>query len=58
MTITITFAPTQAILYKSLAYCNISCAENRLPLTIEGEGKGPSAHLNTDEKDIGDIFIG
>lgn len=59
VTITITFKPTQALYYKSFAYCNISCADERLKLTIDGEGRGPMAQLTpVNEKDIGDIFIG
>lgn len=44
--------------YKSLSYCNISCADKRLNLLLEGAGRGPSAGLGISEKDIGDIFIG
>ena len=58
MTITVTFSPDKALFYKAFSYCNISCSDKRLELTLEGEGKGPSAQLSFSEKDIGDIFIG
>ena len=57
ITITITFKPTQALFYKSLAFCNISCCENRLALSLEGEGKGPKAIISPNWKDIGDVYI-
>jgi len=57
ITITITFKPTQALFYKSLAFCNISCCESRLALALEGEGKGPKAIISPNWKDIGDVYI-
>jgi hypothetical protein len=43
MTVTVTFRPDKALFYKAFAYCNISCSDKRLELTLEGEGRGPSA---------------
>ena len=57
MTVTVTFRPDKALYYRAFAYCNISCSDKRLELTLEGDGRGPSATLSFHEKDIGDIFI-
>lgn len=46
MTITITFVPKGALHYSCVAYCNISCSEERLALTLAGEGIGPKAMLS------------
>ena len=57
ITCTVTFRPSQALFYKSVVYCNISCCEKRLPLTLDGIGKGPQAEIIPFWKDIGDVFI-
>jgi hydrocephalus-inducing protein len=57
MTVTITFKPAQALFYRSIAYCNISCCEKRLSLSLDGVGKGPKAEVLPTWKDIGDVFI-
>jgi len=46
MTVTVTFRPDKALFYKAFAYCNISCSDKRLELTLEGEGRRPSAQLS------------
>lgn len=46
MTITVTFSPKGALHYSCIAYCNISCSEERLALNLAGEGKGPRAYLS------------
>lgn len=45
ITITITFMPIEAKVNDCTAYCNVSCAEERLPLKLKGEGLGPKAYL-------------
>ena len=40
-----------------MAYCNISCSDNRLPITLEGEGLGPKAILSTNQLFINDVFV-
>jgi hydrocephalus-inducing protein len=57
ITITVTFMPTQANTYDCMAFCNISCAEERLPLKLKGEGLGPKAYLTQQEINFGDIFV-
>lgn len=57
ITITVTFMPVQANTYDCMAYCNISCAEERLPLKLKGEGLGPKAYLTQQEINFGDIFV-
>jgi hydrocephalus-inducing protein len=49
--------PTQANHYECMAYCNISCAEERLPLKLKGEGIGPKAYLTQQEINFGDVFV-
>lgn len=46
MTITITFIPKGALHYSCVAYCNISCSEERIGLSLNGEGIGPKAMLS------------
>lgn len=57
MTITMTFIPKGAIHYQSIAYCNISCSEERLNLNLAGEGIGPKAFLSQHEVILGDRFV-
>ena len=57
MTITITFVPKGALHYSCVAYCNISCSEERLALTLAGEGIGPKAMLSQNELPIGNKFV-
>ena len=58
MTITITFSPKLALHYSCTSHLNISFSETRLPLFLEGEGKGPKAVLSANDINIGDIYIG
>ena len=46
MTITVTFVPKGALHYSCIAYCNISCSEDRLPLNLTGEGIGAESFFN------------
>ncbi len=57
MTITITFVPKGALFYSCVAYCNITCSEERLSLTLLGEGVGPKAFLSQPELAIGNKFV-
>jgi hydrocephalus-inducing protein len=57
MTITITFRPTQALEYFTHAYCNISCSDERLPLTLEGTGLGPKAYLSVSTYNIKEVCV-
>lgn len=57
ITITVTFMPLEANTYDCMAYCNVSCAEERLPLKLKGEGLGPKAYLTQQEINFGDIFV-
>lgn len=57
MTITITFRPTQALEYFTHAYCNISCSDERLPLTLEGTGLGPKAYLSVSSYNIKEVCV-
>ena len=55
--ITVTFCPNNALHYTCTAYCNVTCSEERLQLTLEAIGIGPEAILSTTEYDIGDVFV-
>jgi len=57
MTITICFVPKNALHYNCLSYCNISCSEERLNLTLSGNGIGPKAVLSQNELAIGNKFV-
>lgn len=53
MTITLTFVPKGALQYSCIAFCNISCSEERLALNLAGEGIGPKAFLSQTDLPIG-----
>nr|XP_019962004.1 PREDICTED: hydrocephalus-inducing protein homolog [Paralichthys olivaceus] len=54
----IVFKPEEAKLYQHTLYCDVTGRESRLPLTIQGEGLGPTLHLNYNLLDMKNIFIG
>ncbi|GAB1599203.1 hypothetical protein Ahia01_000197500, partial [Argonauta hians] len=58
MQINVMFKPLEAKIYNKMAYCEITGRENRLPLQLRGEGKGPKVQLSVTVMDIGPIFIG
>jgi hydrocephalus-inducing protein len=55
--ITVTFKPTEAILYPSTAFCDVTGCVDRLPLQIKGQGVGPKAVFTYDNLDIGEVYI-
>ena len=57
ITCCVTFKPQGPYHYSCTAFCNITCSEERLPLNMTGQGKGPQAQLSITEMDIGDIFV-
>ena len=57
ITCCVTFKPQGPYHYSCTAFCNITCSEERLPLNMTGQGKGPQASLSITEMDIGDIFV-
>lgn len=58
MQINIMFKPLEAKSYVKAAYCEITGRENRLPLQLRGEGKGPKVQLSVNIMNVGPIFIG
>lgn len=57
MTFCMTFRPQGPYHYSCTAFCNTTCAQDRLALNLTGQGKGPQASLSITELDIGDIFV-
>jgi len=57
MEITVSFRPDTAAQYNCLSYLDISGREDRLPLSLSGQGIGPHATLSYDVLDTGDVFI-
>ncbi|XP_072776822.1 hydrocephalus-inducing protein homolog [Taeniopygia guttata] len=55
--IKVTFKPTEALEYRSVAYCNISGCESRLPLRLRGHGKGPLVELNCRTLNLGNVSV-
>ncbi|XP_062355741.1 hydrocephalus-inducing protein homolog [Cinclus cinclus] len=55
--IKVTFKPLEALEYRSVAYCNISGRESRLPLRLIGEGQGPFVELRSHTLNLGNIFV-
>ncbi|NWR24594.1 HYDIN protein, partial [Emberiza fucata] len=55
--IKVTFKPLKALEYQSVAYCNISGRESRLPLQLRGEGQGPLVELSSHALNIGNVFV-
>ncbi|OWK49687.1 Hydrocephalus-inducing [Lonchura striata] len=55
--IKVTFKPIEALEYRSVAYCNISGCESRLPLRLRGHGKGPLVELNCRTLNLGNVSV-
>ncbi|XP_068876459.1 hydrocephalus-inducing protein homolog [Aphelocoma coerulescens] len=55
--IKVTFKPQEALEYRSVAYCNITGRETRLPLKLRGEGKGPWVELSYHTLNLGNIYV-
>ncbi|XP_014668502.1 PREDICTED: LOW QUALITY PROTEIN: hydrocephalus-inducing protein homolog [Priapulus caudatus] len=56
--VTVTFTPRAARLCTTIAYCEVTGRESRLPLRMTGEGVGPKVQLSYDVVDVGKVFIG
>ncbi|CAG9578414.1 conserved hypothetical protein [Leishmania major strain Friedlin] len=54
---TITFNPSVAVLYESMAFLDVTGLENRLPLTLRGHGLGPQCTLEYSRLEIGDVYL-
>ncbi|RLV64113.1 hypothetical protein DV515_00017583 [Chloebia gouldiae] len=55
--IKVTFKPIEALEYRSVAYCNISGCESRLPLRLKGHGKGPLVGLSCHTLNLGNVSV-
>ncbi|XP_059713689.1 hydrocephalus-inducing protein-like [Haemorhous mexicanus] len=55
--IKVTFKPLEVLGYQSMAYCDISGRESRLPLRLRGEGQGPLVELSSQTLDLGNVFV-
>ncbi|XP_068874988.1 hydrocephalus-inducing protein homolog [Aphelocoma coerulescens] len=55
--IKVTFKPQEALEYQSVAYCNITGRETRLPLKLRGKGKGPWVELSYHTLNFGNIYV-
>jgi len=55
--ITVSFRPDTQAQFTCLAYLDISGREDRLNLSLNGQGIGPQAALSYDVLDTGDVFI-
>ncbi|XP_059337753.1 hydrocephalus-inducing protein homolog [Ammospiza nelsoni] len=55
--IKVTFQPLEALEYRSVAYCNISGREMRLPLRLRGQGQGPLVEFSIPTLNLGNVFV-
>ncbi|XP_056371926.1 hydrocephalus-inducing protein-like, partial [Oenanthe melanoleuca] len=55
--IKVTFKPLEELEYRSVAYCDISGCESRLPLRLRGEGQGPLVELSNRTLNLGNILL-
>lgn len=55
--ITVSFRPDTQAQFSCLSYLDISGREDRLCLSLNGQGTGPQASLSYDVLDTGDVFI-
>ncbi|CAN8186510.1 unnamed protein product [Coccothraustes coccothraustes] len=55
--IKVTFKPLEALEYQTMAYCNISGRESRLPLHLRGEGQGPLLEFSSPTLNLGNVFV-
>ncbi|XP_068025945.1 hydrocephalus-inducing protein homolog [Melanerpes formicivorus] len=56
--IQVTFKPQAARVYEAKFYCDISGREARLPLHIQGEGRGPWLCFSLEQLDLGQVLVG
>ncbi|KAG5498680.1 hypothetical protein JKF63_02967 [Porcisia hertigi] len=54
---TVTFNPSVAVLYESMAFLDVTGLVNRLPLTLRGHGLGPRCSLEHSRLEIGDVYL-
>ncbi|XP_062355723.1 hydrocephalus-inducing protein homolog [Cinclus cinclus] len=55
--IKVTFKPLEALEYRSVAYCNISGRESRLPLRLRGEGQELLVEFSYHTLNVGKILV-
>ncbi|XP_066413809.1 hydrocephalus-inducing protein-like [Molothrus aeneus] len=55
--IKVIFKPLEALGYQSMAYCNISGRESRLPLHLRGEGQGPLIELSSPTLNLENVLV-
>lgn len=55
--ISVDFHPQKEIDYDKIAFCEITGREIRLPLRLQGRGRGPNVSFSYTEISIGEIFI-
>ncbi|NWY99891.1 HYDIN protein, partial [Loxia curvirostra] len=55
--IKVTFKPQEDLKYQSVAYCNISGREIRLPLQLRGEGQGPLVEFISQTVNLGTVSV-
>ena len=55
--VTVGFRPDTAALFTCLVYLDVTGRQERLPLSLSGQGIGPAASLSFDVLDVGDIFV-
>ncbi|XP_062355730.1 hydrocephalus-inducing protein-like [Cinclus cinclus] len=55
--IKVTFKPVEALEYRSVAYCNISGRESRLPLHLIGEGQELLVEFSSHTLNVGKILV-
>ena len=55
--VTVSFKPDTAAVYNCLTFLDITGREQRLSLSMAGQGVGPHAALSFDVLDTGDVFV-
>ncbi|EFC47717.1 hypothetical protein NAEGRDRAFT_78704 [Naegleria gruberi] len=55
--ISVDFHPTKEIDFEKIAFCEVTGRETRLPLKLQGRGRGPNVSFSYTEINIGEIFI-
>ena len=55
--VAVIFRPDQANIFSTVAYCDVSGRETRLPLRMRGEGIGPKIRFSFDTLDVENVFV-